>query len=193
MTNAKQHLLVIVAILIGIAVGGVISLFQEPYTEASRSFLVQNKRHTAQDAYDYEGYYTLQTASEGAKALSSWLTSPGGVSAVYRDAGVSGSFTTLRSYERAFTVKRTDTPFFEVRYRTATKENAEQLSTSLEVLLKQQLASFQRSDSLSLISSPLVYVNRQVALVRNLFYGALLASALAIFGILFDKAMKSGA
>ncbi|MDO8558574.1 MAG: hypothetical protein Q7S09_05350 [bacterium] len=192
MPTNKQKLLIIASLLVGLAGGGLMSLFQEPYTEASRSFLVQNKRYAAQNAYDYEGYYALQTANESAKALSSWLTSPGGVYAVYRDAGMNASFKTLRSYERAFSVRGVDTPFFEIRYHAAIEENAEKLSVSLERVLKQQLASFQGSDSLSLASSPLVLVDRQIPLVRNLFYGALFAGALALFGILFDKAMKGG-
>lgn len=190
MLKKKEMLIVLVAALVGIAGGRIACFFQKPYTEASQSFIVQNRRHAAQNAYDYEGYYTLQTANEAARTLTSWLTSPGGVYAVFRDADIGQPFSALRSLEHVFTLKSTETPFFEVRYRAATKEAAEKLSGSLEELLKLQLASFQSSDSLSLASSPLVSIDRTPSPVRNMFYGAFLAMALAVFGILFDKAMK---
>ena len=168
-----------------------VSLFQKPYVETSQSFTVENRRRAAEKVYDYEGYYTLQTANEAAKMLISWLTNPGGVSAVYQDAGVKQRFLTLRSYERAFTIRHAETPFFEVRYKTKTSGEAQKLSASLEKLLKEQLASFQSSDSLSLGVSPSVSLDRKVALMRNLFSGAVLALALAVFGILFRKALES--
>ena len=126
----KQKILFGVAAVLGIVVGGIFSLFQKPYVEVSRSFVVRNERHAAEKVYDYEGYYTLQTAHEAARVLTAWLQSPGGVHTVYREAGIESSFTTLRAYERVFSLRRADTPFFEIRFKAETEEDAEKLSVS---------------------------------------------------------------
>lgn len=179
------------AIALGVAAGGAYSLFQKPFVEVSQSFVVRNERHAAEKVYDYEGYYTLRTANEAAAALIAWLQSPGGVQAVYRDAGIENSLRTLRAYERIFSVKRADTPFFEIRFKAETSEDAGKFSSSLEKLLAQQLTAFQGSASLSLGASPAVSIERAVPLMRNIAYGALLAFALTLFSVLFRKALES--
>jgi len=186
----KQKLFLIIAVVFGIVAGGVFSLFQKPFVEVSQSFVVRNERHAAEKVYDYEGYYTLKTANEAAAALTAWLQSPGGVQAVYRDAGVENSFEKLRAYERVFSVKRADTPFFEVRFKTSEKENAEKLSISLEKLLSQELTAFQNSSSLALGPSPAVSIERAVPLMRNVVYGAALAFTLMLFTVLFRIAIQ---
>lgn len=186
----KQKFFLIIAAILGIVAGGVISLFQKPYVEVSRSFVVRNERHATSSVYDYEGFYTLQTANEAAHALMTWLVSPGGVQAVYRDAGIAVPFRKLRAYERAFSIQRADTPFFEVRFKAEEKRNAEKLSASLEGLLTQELAAFQNSSSLSLGASTPVVIERSVPLARNIAYGALLTFALALFAALFRAAIQ---
>src|SRR5690348_11078000 len=75
--SKMQKMLLAGALVAGLAGGLVAFRLQRPYVEASRSFVVQNKRHAASTVYDYEGYYTLQTADEAAKSLASWVASPG--------------------------------------------------------------------------------------------------------------------
>jgi capsular polysaccharide biosynthesis protein len=190
--NQKISILILASVFSGACIGFAASLFQKPYTEASRSFVVQNERHTASSQYDYEGYYTLQTADEAAKALVSWLSSPGGVSEIYQASSVDGQFRNLGNYEKAFNVRRADSPFFEVRYKSRNQDEAARISDALDKLLRQELKSFQNSNSLSLGSATVVLAVRPTPYASNMLYGGLLAGALAIFAILFKKAMESG-
>lgn len=191
MFTKSQKTFLIGSVVLGLLAAGAVSYFQKPYIEASQSFIVRNDRHEAYAVYDYEGYYTLQTANEGAKTLVSWLVSPGGVDAVYQKALVEHRFQKLRDYERAFAVRRSDTPFFEVRFKARTIPEAERLSAALESLLRGELGGFQSSALLSLSATQVVLLERPVPHARNLFYGGGLAMLFAVFAILMKKALET--
>jgi len=188
-TYKKTALVIATAFCIGVFGGGIASVLSEPYTEGSVSFFVRNERRASEVAYDYEGYYTLKAADEAASALVSWLRSPGGVAAVYGDADVRIAPRKLRLYERVFDIRRDGTPFFEVRFKTASADEAQRLSAAVGRRLAGELVSLEgKSGTLSLGSTAPVLVARAVPYLRNLAYGALLAVLLAVFGLLFKTA-----
>jgi len=187
----KQKNAILTVFLAGLVAGAIVSFFQKPYAEASRSFIIENRRQSNAASYDYEGYYTLQTANETAKNLVSWLTSPGGVTMLYQDAGLRNEFRTLKAFEQAFSIRRADTPFFEVRFEADTEEDAAKLANSLQKLLASELAAFQNSSTMTLGSSPAVIMAQPVPYLRNVFYGGLLGFMVALFAVLFQRAMEA--
>lgn len=186
----KTALLLAAAFVAGLVGGGVASVFARPYIEGSASFIIQNERHPSATDYDYEGYYTLKTADEAARMLVSWLRSPGGVESVYREAGIVPDIQKLRSYERVFDVRHTDTQFFEVRFRAKTPRDAERLADAVTKKLAQELSGLSGSKSALVLSATLpVFIARPVPLGQNILYGGLLAFVLAAFGMLFRQTL----
>lgn len=183
--------LILLALAVGASGGLLLSAVSRASVEGSVAFFVRNERRAPETLYDYDGYYTLQAAQIAASTLAHFLRSPGGVEAVWREAGITKRVRRIRLYERVLDIRQQGTPFLEIRFKADTDQDARRLAGAIERKLSGELRALQGSQgTLSLSAAAATFVRQPVSRWRNALAGGFTGTALVVAWLLARAALR---
>lgn len=115
-----------------------------------RSTLMLNvTRQSTQDTKDYrfDDFYRLQADERFADTVVRWLEAPRLATNIYQDAGIPTSGMKVWKLSRLFKAERLSSQMLSVEYFTPTTQVADDLSTSIEVVLNKEIDKLNRLQS----------------------------------------------
>ena len=185
----NYKLILIITVLTGLF-SFIFSVIQPTKYETSLSLLISKNKTQQTDDFKYDGYYALQASEIMADSVEQWLKSPEVVSAVYQRTGINSDFRNIKSYGKKFTAKKMSSQYVEVKFKTATREEAEKISAAIIKIINDKAEALRKNSerevSFLISGENPVTVENNPDIFLNLFIGLISGLALGIF-IVFGK------
>ena len=190
-TIIKKEFKTIITIGIIVAVSAFLFSTIRPVTyEASTSLAINKNKTQNTDDFKYDGYYALQTSEMLADTIVEWIKSPTVVNAIYQKAEIDQDFKNIKSYTKKFTANKMSSQHVEVKFKTDTRENAEEISSALVEITNDKIKAIEKESeeeiSFSISSENTIIVENRSNAFLNLIIGFISGIILGIF-IVFGK------